>query len=257
MRNFLELVTLDAISWSQKGWGGYIKTDASKSKLDIEIVKPSSTLDDAQKDIAALISFVKDHEVTKYTFKTHASWYSYYTENLQPTSKHIGGWSGAVASRLLPPFAFDNQTRSSLVDKLLQLYESNLNLWLMLVAPTNFTHTTTSALHPSWKNAIWSVRINDRWDQFKDIPESGTNRLRFENVHEAMKPLRQLAPDMGVSLNEADIWEENSELAFWGAVNYEKLKGIKAIVDPDNVLSTYGAVGWEKGAARYKCYPKQ
>jgi hypothetical protein len=72
-----------------------------------------------------------------------------------------------------------------------------------------------------------------------------------------MEPLRKLAPHMGVSLNEADIWEKDHRLAFWGEGNYEKLAAIKAEVDPDNVLSTYAAVGWDCRADRYRCYPKQ
>lgn len=266
MREFFEIVTSNAILWSQKGWGGYIKTITSRetiackegvtSKENIEIVNPASTLDDARGDMAPLISFLEANGI-KYILKTCPSWYDYYRENLKPPDKHIGAWSGAVASRLLPPSVFDNQTRSELAHTLLTLYESNLNLWLMLVTPTAFPHTTTSALHPSWKDAIWSVRINDRWDQFCDPPTPEANREHFQSVHQAMEPLRKLAPHMGVSLNEADIWEEHHELSFWGEDNYEKLTAIKAEVDPDNVLSTYAAVGWDDGADRYKCYPKQ
>jgi hypothetical protein len=254
MREFFEIVTSNAIPWSQKGWGGYIKTIPCKK--DIEIVNPNSTLDNAQKDMAPLISFLEANRI-KYVLKTHRSRYDYYQENLKPADKHIGGWSGAVASRLLPSSVFDNQTRSELVCKLLRLYESNLNFWLMLVTPTVFPHTTTSALHPSWKDAILSVRINDRWDQFSDPPTPEASRKRFQRVHRAMEPLRKLAPDMGVSLNEADIWEEDHALAFWGEGNYGKLAAIKAEVDPHNVLSNYAAVGWDRGADRYRCYPQQ
>ena len=72
-----------------------------------------------------------------------------------------------------------------------------------------------------------------------------------------MEPLRKLAPGMGVSINEADIWEEDHEHAFWGDANYQRLAGIKRKLDPDNILSNYAAVGWDKSADRYKCYPKQ
>ena len=64
-------------------------------------------------------------------------------------------------------------------------------------------------------------------------------------------------PDTGVSINEADIWEEEHTEVFWGRSNHEKLKMIKASVDPDNVLTNYQAVNWEGStAARYRCYPK-
>ena len=141
---------------------------------------------------------------------------------------------------------------------LLDLHNKNLNLWLMLVTPTRFNHTKTSALHPSWATAIWSVRINDKWDQFADPPLTGVEyRSHFVRVHEAMDPLRQLVPNTGVSINEADIWEEEHPDVFWGRLNHEKLKAIKTFVDRDNVLTNYQAVNWEgAAAARYKCYPQ-
>ena len=70
-----------------------------------------------------------------------------------------------------------------------------------------------------------------------------------------MEPLRGLTPDMGVSINEADIWEPNAGRAFWGEGNLQRLEGIKKI-DPGNLMTNWGAVGWDEGDERYKCYPK-
>ena len=247
---FIAILTSNAIGWAAKGWGGYIKTGSS-----LEIVNPAESFGDAWDDMLPLLFFFHVHG-TNYTFKTHGSWYEYYSEHLKPPEAHIGQYAGAVASRLLPPSVFDNAKRGELTSILSTLHKSSLNLWLMLVTPTAFPHTNTSALHPSWRDAIWSVRINAKWDQYYQHT-SNEFWQHFNKAHQAMEPLRKLAPDMGVSINEADIWEEDHEPAFWGDANYQRLAGIKRKVDPDNVLSTYMAVGWEKSADRYKCYPKQ
>jgi hypothetical protein len=57
--------------------------------------------------------------------------------------------------------------------------------------------------------------------------------------------LRELAPDMGAYLNEADANEPNFQQAFWGD-NYARLLEIKRTVDPDDVLWCKPCVGNER-----------
>ena len=244
------------MGWSRAGWGGYIKSNATGES--IEIVNPSKgyTLADARHDMEPLTKFFVSR-VVQPNITTRGSWYDYFEDHFKPLDKHIGGWSAAVSSRLLPPEVFHEDTRPELAKALVQIYESkpNLNLWLMLVTPTKFPHTNNSALHPSWKNAILEVRINERWDQYPD-QSAEANRQHFKRVHEAMEPLRKLAPNMAVSINEADIWEQDSHLAYWGQDNHDRLRCIKKRVDPENILSNYGAVNWDQNAERYHCYPR-
>lgn len=125
----------------------------------------------------------------------------------------------------------------------------------MLVTPTKYPHITTSALNASWAEAVWSIRIHKLWDQYYHH-KPDDNRDNFQIVHETLEPLRKETPNMGVSINEADIWEENHQLAFWGQENYDKLVQIKAQVDPNNLLSNWMAVGWNTNEDRFRCYPK-
>ena len=251
-----------AIPWSQKGWGGYIKP---ASKGFIRIVNPNSTLEMAKKDMQPLVSFLHARSVT-YTPISNNSWYDYYLTHLKDPGKHLSGSASSLSSRLLPPDVFNGAKRHQLIDNIAQLAlnsaaaNGNLSPLLMLVTPTAFPHTNTSALHPSWSSAIWSIRVTNSWDQYEEDhkqPDKDYYRQYFRDVHRAMEPFRKLAPNMGVSISEADIWEDDHERAFWGEENYKRLLGIKAQVDPHNVLSNYMAVGWEKGAERYRCYPKK
>ncbi|OCL02375.1 FAD-binding domain-containing protein [Glonium stellatum] len=251
---FFEILTANAKSWSESGWGGYIKTNALNHT--ITILNPDITANKVEQDMSPLIAFCnKINAICE--AKVRSSWYDYYKAYLQPTDAHVGTWSGAVASRLLPPRVFETESsRKGLVSTLLELHYSNLNLWIMLVTPTRFPHTTTSALHPSWKDAVWSVRINAKWDQYYDSITPSSNNRQFKKVHEAMEPIRYLAPNVGVSINEADIWEKDYEEAFWGAENYASLAKIKAEVDPKNLLSVWQGVGSHETDDQFSCYPQ-
>lgn len=56
--------------------------------------------------------------------------------------------------------------------------------------------------------------------------------------------LRELAPDSGAYLNEADPNEPDWQTAFYGA-NYQTLLSIKKKYDPDNIFYAKTAVGSE------------
>ena len=250
VQDFFQILTSQAVEWADKGWGGYIKTATS-----LEIVKPIRDLTGAHREIQPLLDFFDEHSV-RYNLTTRTSWFEYYTQHLQAPEAHIGQYSGAVASRLLPPRLFVGEERDELVSNLTELHKSKFNLWLMLVTPKAFPHTHTSALHPTWSDAVWSIRINAKWDQYHN-QSADASWDYFNSVHRAMEPLRKLAPEMGVAINEADVWEKDPEDSFWGKDNYQVLLAIKRKIDPDNVMTNYGAVAWEPDDARFKCYPKQ
>lgn len=252
MYKYFDLISSNAVKWSEKGWGGYIKS--TEKGQQFELVNPGSSLPDAMKDMQPLLEFLAANNQTEYDLTTEDSWFNYFQHHLKPPSKHVGSWSGAVGSRLFPREAFQNDgNRKSLTETMLKLFNQNINMWLMFVTPTKFPHTKTSALHPSWESAIWSIRINAKWDQFTDRSKYETH---FKSAHNASESLRVLAPDMAVSIQEADVWDEKFESSYWGEANYDRLLEIKKAVDPENVLTNYHAVWWNKDDSRYRCYPK-
>lgn len=251
MTKFFDIVTSKATDWAKSGWGGYIKTN---QRIELNNANPDLSLNKATDDMKPLVQFLTDNKIPAQVNQVN-SWFDYFQKELEPPTAHPAGKAGAVASRLIPQSAFDTN-RTDFAKDLLNLHSSCdvSQLWLMLVTPTTYPHTKTSALHPTWADAIWSVRIAKLWDPYFDS-SADASQAYFAGVHEAMEPLRQRFPGMGVSLNEADIWEENAAEAFWGD-NYTPLTVTKMEVDPWNRFSNWDAVGWDSGEERYACYPR-
>jgi hypothetical protein len=67
--------------------------------------------------------------------------------------------------------------------------------------------------------------------------------------------LRDLAPDMGAYLHEADTNEPNFQQTFWGD-SYARLLEIKRKVDPDDVLWCKPWVGNERWEEVGTCFAR-
>lgn len=225
----------------------------------MELIKPKSTVADAKADMKNLTLFLDklyekypQNKWEKYTFLPRDSMVKYIDDVMSP---HVGFWSMNFASRLLNSTVFSGDKKIKLDNALSDLtFKSNLSFWLMLVTPSQFPHTTTSALHPSWKNAVMSVRVNDKWDQFQVTGKPARNH--FVNVHDSFAAIRDLGSGMATSINEADIWEEDHEQQYWGRCNTDRLKLAKHEADPENLLTNWGAVNWSHEDERYRCYPR-
>lgn len=249
-----DILTKYSILWSNQGWGGYINTN--RANRTVTLINPRITLAEAAEDMTALINFGQQTDA-EVVLKTHDSWYAYYREYFMDPSYHIGAWGTTIASRLISSEVLQNDTlRHEMTKALVELHYSTVNFIIMPVTPTRFNGTTGSSLHPSWRTATWLIRINDRWDPFSQAATPSTNHQKFEKVHRAMDPIRALTPDMGVSVSEADSWEENYEEHFWGRENHEKLLKVKNRVDPDGILSVWQGIRFDKKDDRFKCYPQ-
>jgi len=67
---------------------------------------------------------------------------------------------------------------------------------------------------------------------------------------EGFQKFRDLTPGAGAYFNEADFFEPEFQENFWGAENYERLRGIKAVWDPTGLFYCHNCVGsedWEEG----------
>ncbi|KAI0397651.1 FAD-binding domain-containing protein [Xylariaceae sp. FL0594] len=99
----------------------------------------------------------------------------------------------------------------------------------------------STAVTPTWRKALAHVVFG--------VPFAPLNTTAKQEalakVDQMTQPLRDIAPDMGAYINEAQRDWQNT---FWGASNYARLLKIKRAVDPDDVLWCHPCVGndrWE------------
>lgn len=79
------------------------------------------------------------------------------------------------------------------------------------------------------------------WDYRNATQEAG---IRSINTDVLGKALRDIAPDMGCYLNEADVYEPDPGQAFWGD-NYARLLELKRSYDPNGTFWCLPCVGNE------------
>ncbi|KAJ4298635.1 hypothetical protein N0V88_003666 [Collariella sp. IMI 366227] len=98
-----------------------------------------------------------------------------------------------------------------------------------------------NAVLPAWRRAYVHATLGV---DFKPLDPAAA-AAASEQVKTRVSALRQLAPDMGAYMNEADFEEPNWQHEFWGA-NYKRLLRIKRAVDPDDVFWCNPCVGNER-----------
>ncbi|KAF5346790.1 hypothetical protein D9758_015731 [Tetrapyrgos nigripes] len=102
---------------------------------------------------------------------------------------------------------------------------------------------SSSAANPAWRNTLVDMTIAETGSEFADI-----NVLQ-KTVHDDIAPFRAMAPPPygGMYLNEADILEEEWQVAQWGE-QYPRLLEIKKRIDPKDLLIVRMGVnseGWD------------
>lgn len=86
--------------------------------------------------------------------------------------------------------------------------------------------------------------IANNWLDAATIPKVNANQTLF--VQQQLPILEQLSgPAAGAYSNEADPWETNYQMTFFGP-NYLKLSVIKAIYDPTDLFIVKAGVGSER-----------
>ncbi|EXJ63321.1 uncharacterized protein A1O5_11642 [Cladophialophora psammophila CBS 110553] len=101
----------------------------------------------------------------------------------------------------------------------------------------------SNSVLPAWREAYTHIVLPRSWPFLNDTAKIATTTL-LRDVETAA--LRQLAPDMGAYVNEADPTEPNWQKTFWGS-NYPRLRQLKRQWDPKSVFWCVPCVGHTDG----------
>jgi FAD/FMN-containing dehydrogenase len=270
---FISLLIQNATQWAKEGWGGYLLPGTVGKQISgFLMMTPLLNNSQAVASMKAVFDFANTSGNYIYNsgVDEYDSFYDMYETFLAPSGEKIG-LGTALGGRLIPASQFegaDNQaalltalttiqdmitwpTRSP--DQSLLTYGAPFQI--LVTTPNNYPTTAendTSALHPAWRDAVWSMVINV---PFSNSASADDIRTAFQVTTSATDVLRKLNPVGGAYLNEADTFEPDPVNTYWGSANYERLLKIKKEIDPGNILTCWDAIGWDPTDERYSCYP--
>ncbi|KAI0711904.1 FAD-binding domain-containing protein [Cerioporus squamosus] len=251
---FTELVRITP-QLTDEGWGGYSFFSLSNGSLSFTLafIVPASSPESAAKanttmnaylryaqELAANATQSGDPTQVEAALTTpFASWYEWYSA-LFATGAGVGG-NIEVGSWLMPRDVVELD------------YEHVAQVLLSIpgiscpVAGGAVSNVSTSAtgLNPAWRKAAAHVVEGVVWPEGATLNEINTLRDALESN---TAKLRALAPESGAYFNEASLYEPNPAHSFFGS-NYKKLRAIKVIYDPGDLLIVAEGVAsdeWDK-----------
>ncbi|KAF5361121.1 hypothetical protein D9758_009078 [Tetrapyrgos nigripes] len=250
----------NGLRWAQEGWGGV----ASSSAVIYIIPGHLMSKEDAARSMEPLIELGKgvrkDWEAAnpnansttgpQVVLTDFPSWGTFFdwfaSENVASVGVNV-----ALASRLIPKDNFStSQKQIQLVDNLVNANSMTDNLLFLIDAPSSYPDPNkTTSVTETWRDSIYHVTMISTWNWNSTMEEK---KAKYRNVRNAIEGLRRDTPD-GAYSNEADVYEPNHEVSFWGA-NYERLLEIKNKYDPDHLLNCWHCVGWKQELSQYSCY---
>lgn len=273
-RKLVKICAQNADKWATEGWGGYIAPGAKSTQTSgLILMTPKLTHAEAVISMKPLTNFAASllNLPQKNGVHSEPSFYQAYQKYIVPNQEEVG-LGIAVGSRLIPRASFQSASGQEAVTNAI-IKASNFvtpvvsgqidlrqltyspPLQILVTAPSSYQTDNTSSVTPAWygpNGAVWHVLVGQC---FANDATASEIQDAFSRAHNAADVLRAVAPDSGAYQNEADIFEPSPEDSFWGQENYQKLLGIKQQIDPNNVLTCWGCVGWDKSDARYSCYP--
>ncbi|THU81964.1 FAD-binding domain-containing protein [Dendrothele bispora CBS 962.96] len=161
-----------------------------------------------------------------------------------PTFQDILVGTTNFGGRLLPRELFDDEMLPDTVRVLRNITEAGASAYdVALKATAKDENAPANAVLPAWRTAEKLLITLVPWNDTASREEMLASRDLITNVIDP--PLRQLAPNSGTYLNEANSDEPDWQHAFYGE-NYDRLLQIKDRYDPDEMLYGSTAVGGDR-----------
>lgn len=238
----------NSVRWAEEGWGGI-------SNQGVAIyINPRLDAGAAARSMAPLIKFGQRLVAQKVTgaktlVTTFPTWSSFFTTF---SSQYVArvGIPLALASRLINKSNFETpSSQNELVSALTAANKATGSVIILISAPSSHPGDGHTSVTEAWRDSLFHVTLVSSWNW--NTSTEG-KKGHYTLASQAIDHLRKITPDAAY-VNEADVYEPNHEVAFWGS-NYDRLLAIKHKYDPDRLLECWQCVGWTPKSPLYKCY---
>ncbi|KAH7335069.1 FAD-binding domain-containing protein [Rhizoctonia solani] len=241
IKSFFTILVQNSIRWSQEGWGGSFNPSGSI------IANPRMNASQAAESLTPLTDFLKNASNGN---ASQVQW-SQHSSVLQLLSPSLAGADAlplgkfAMASRLIPRSAFTQSNSAALLEAMLRTWSTADNVWILMTTPFSYQVPEyargKTSVTPAWRGAVWHVIASTSWAWDSGAKEAKDAYLKASS---AIEPMRAITPGSGAYQNEADVYEPEASISFWGS-NYPALSAIKENYDPDALLDCWHCVGWK------------
>ncbi|KAJ7270281.1 hypothetical protein C8J57DRAFT_306342 [Mycena rebaudengoi] len=246
LEEYFEILVNNSLQWGERGWGGHV----NRQPPGIIHVNPLISLDEAKADMARISAFALANNGTV-VVETLPSWFEFFDRFIIQVQAAVGN-SLVIGSRLIPKANFQTpEKRAQLVAHLLRQNAAFGMPYIPVGPPVAFKHEPgTTSISPAWRDTVWQLATGVSWS-YNATAEVIRQTLNI--THAFVDELRVIAPNSGAYINEAELYETDHEVAYWGP-NYPRLLAVKRKYDPHGLLDCWKCVGW-KGPSAFPCYP--
>ncbi|KAJ4488464.1 hypothetical protein J3R30DRAFT_941597 [Lentinula aciculospora] len=247
-RQLWSTMTSNALQWAEEGWGGVAVANVAI------YINPILDSAGAAKSMSPLIEFgkqlqsgqVEGAQVISTSFESWGTFFDWFAaENVA-----ITGVSLALVSRLIPKASFATpESQAELVEGLLNTTIATPRLIILMTTPASYPGDNTTSVTEAWRSSLYHVTAVSLWNWNATKEDK---KEAYANASASIDNLRRITPDAAYQ-NEADVYEPNHEVSFWGS-NYQRLLEIKNKYDPSHLLDCWNCVGWKPSAPQFSCY---
>ncbi|KAJ3821172.1 hypothetical protein F5880DRAFT_1666568, partial [Lentinula raphanica] len=247
-RELWQTMTANGLQWAEDGWGGVATANVAI------YINPKLSAEEATESMSPLIDLgkrlqsdqVEGAQVITTQFESWGTFFDWFAAD----NVAITGVSLAIVSRLIPKANFATaESQAELVDGLINTTIATLRVIILITAPSSYPGDNTTSVTEAWRSSLYHVTAVTTWNWNATMEDK---KEAYAQASASIDNLRRITPDAAYQ-NEADVYEPNHEVSFWGS-NYERLLEIKNKYDPGHILDCWNCVGWNRSAPQFSCY---
>ncbi|XP_024541102.1 uncharacterized FAD-linked oxidoreductase ARB_02478 [Selaginella moellendorffii] len=252
-RHFIEIQG----ALSDENWAGYF--EIRRERLFFGYLIPNGEASQVNETLGGFLSYVRQQQGLTIQVANVKEFPSFLVWRQAASCAFFGaqcvestGHNLQIASRLIPRETME-KSPMELAQALVNVLDNGIGRIIgCFVAGGKVAEEQDNAVNPVWRKALWQLVLPTSWLEGTSLMEQD---VKTKALTHANSLLRDLTQESGAYLNEADFNEPNWQESFFG-VNFERLKSIKKVVDPNKLFRlTFIRIAKKKSTESFSSVP--